>query len=108
MFGLGNKSKPAQGKAARDTGDQGKAGQGEPAAAMPGAPGIVAAMPRGPMNGLMQDWKLTVNKVIEHAHQNHGSREIITRTVEGPIVRLTYSDLYWRARQCSNALLADG
>jgi fatty-acyl-CoA synthase len=65
-------------------------------------------IPRGPMNGLMQDWKLTVDKVIEHAHFNHGSREIVTRSVEGPIVRSTYSDLYWRARQCSNALLADG
>ena len=93
VFGLG-KSKPAQAA---------KSGQ-----AKPGAPGIVSAMPRGPMSGLMQDWKLTVNKVIEHAHQNHGTREIVTRTVEGPIVRSTFTDLYWRARQCSNALLADG
>ncbi len=60
------------------------------------------------MNGLMQDWKLTVDKVIEHAHLNHGLREIVTRSVEGPIVRSTYSDLYFRSRKCSNALLADG
>jgi acyl-CoA synthetase (AMP-forming)/AMP-acid ligase II len=93
----------------------GKGKQQAPAAkAPPAAPGVATAMPRtstvprGPMNGLMQDWKLTVDKVIEHAHLNHGSREIVTRTVEGPIVRSTYSDLYWRARQCSNALLADG
>src|SRR5262245_50224889 len=97
----------------------GKSKQPEKAAAPakappPAAPGVATAMPRtntiprGPMNGLMQDWKLTVDKVIEHAHFNHGSREIVTRTVEGPIVRSTYSDLYWRARQCSNALLADG
>ncbi len=82
------------------------------AAKPPVAPGVASAMPgaipRGPMNGLMQDWKLTVDKVIEHAHFNHGGREIVTRTVEGPILRSTYSDLYWRARQCSNALLADG
>jgi acyl-CoA synthetase (AMP-forming)/AMP-acid ligase II len=81
--------------------------------AKPVAPGVASAMPastikRGPMNGLMQDWPLTVDKVIEHAFQNHGHREIVTRTVEGPIVRSTYADLYWRARQCSNALLADG
>jgi fatty-acyl-CoA synthase len=56
----------------------------------------------------MQDWKLTVNKVIEHAHLNHGMREVVTRSVEGPIVRSNYSELYWRARKCSNALLADG
>jgi fatty-acyl-CoA synthase len=80
----------------------------------PVAPGVASAMPaastikRGPMDGMMQDWKLTVDKVIDHAFQNHGQREIVTRTVEGPIVRSTYADLYYRARQCSNALLADG
>jgi hypothetical protein len=63
-------------------------------AAKPVAPGAAAAMPastikRGPMNGLMQDWKLTVDKVIEHAYLNHGNQEIVTRTVEGPIVRST-------------------
>ncbi len=83
------------------------------APAKPVAPGVASAVPaakiaRGPMNGLMQDWKLTVDKVIEHAHLNHGSREIVTRSVEGPIVRSNYSDLYFRARKCSNALLADG
>ena len=85
----------------------------EAAPAKPVAPGVASAVPastikRGPMNGLMQDWPLTVDKVIEHAFHNHGHREIVTRTVEGPIVRSTYADLYWRARQCSNALLADG
>ncbi|RYG27300.1 MAG: long-chain fatty acid--CoA ligase, partial [Burkholderiales bacterium] len=60
------------------------------------------------MLGQMQDWKLTVDKVLEHAHFNHGNREIVTRSVEGPIVRSTYSDMYYRARKCSNALLADG
>ncbi len=81
-------------------------------AAPAAAPGVASAMPspiaRGPMQGLMQDWKLTVDKVIDHAFQNHGQREIVTRTVEGPIVRSTYADLYWRSRKVSNALLADG
>ena len=93
----------------------GKSKQQAPAAKMPpAAPGVATAMPRtstierGPMSGLMQDWKLTVDKILEHAHLNHGHQEIVTRTVEGPIVRSTYSDLYWRSRQCSNALLADG
>ncbi|HPI50186.1 MAG TPA: long-chain-fatty-acid--CoA ligase [Hyphomonadaceae bacterium] len=85
------------------------------AAAKPVAPGVASAAPaaassiqRGWMPGQMQDWKFTVNKVIEHAHINHGSREVVTRSVEGPIVRSNYSELYWRARKCSNALLADG
>jgi len=89
-------------------------GDKKPAAApaAPVAPGVASAMPapikRGPMNGLMQEWPLTVDKVIEHAFQNHGQREIVTRTVEGPIVRSTYADLYYRSRKVSNALLADG
>ncbi len=92
----------------------GKGKQAPAAKAPPAAPGVATAMPAagtikcGPMNGLMQDWKLTVDKILEHAHLNHGQQEIVTRTVEGPIVRSTYSDLYWRSRQCSNALLADG
>jgi len=61
-----------------------------------------------PMMGLMQNWQLTVDRVLTHAHINHGGVEIVTRSVEGPIHRCTYSDIYWRARQCSNALLADG
>ena len=106
MFGMGKK-KPEPAKAS--------APAAKPAAAAaPVAPGVATAMPgastikRGPMNGMMQDWKLTVDKVIEHAYLNHGQQEIVTRTVEGPIVRSTYTDLYHRARQCSNALLADG
>ncbi len=85
-----------------------------PVTPAPVAPGVATAMPaassipRGPMKGLMQGWKLTVDKVLTHAHENHGHQEIVTRTVEGPIVRSTYSDLYWRSRQLSNALLGDG
>ncbi len=68
----------------------------------------VESIKRGLILGQMQGWQLTVDKILDHAHQNHGHQEIVTRTVEGPIVRSTYSDLYWRARQFSNALLADG
>jgi fatty-acyl-CoA synthase len=99
MFGMG-----------KNKGDKKQADA--PKAAPPAAPGVASAMPstikRGPMDGLMQDWKLTVDKVIDHAFQNHGQREIVTRTVEGPIVRSTYADLYYRSRKVSNALLADG
>jgi fatty-acyl-CoA synthase len=73
------------------------------------APQAVSSAPAPAfLEGLMQEWPLTVDKIIEYAHVNHGSRRIVTRSVEGPIVRQTYSDIYWRARQCSNALLADG
>jgi fatty-acyl-CoA synthase len=60
------------------------------------------------MQGLMQHWPLTVNRILEHAKIHHGTREVVTRTVEGPIVRQTYADVYDRAKQVSAALAADG
>lgn len=60
------------------------------------------------MKGLMQDWQLTVDKVLDHAARNHGDREIVTRNVEGDIVRTTYAELRERAKQVSSALLDEG
>ncbi|NBC20343.1 MAG: long-chain-fatty-acid--CoA ligase [Alphaproteobacteria bacterium] len=57
------------------------------------------------MQGIMQDWQLTVDKILDHAAENHGRREIVTRSVEGPIVRTSYSELHSRAKQVSAALL---
>ena len=37
------------------------------------------------MLGLMQDWPLLVHKIIDHAALYHGDREVVTRSVEGPI-----------------------
>ncbi|MDE2014358.1 MAG: long-chain-fatty-acid--CoA ligase [Alphaproteobacteria bacterium] len=56
------------------------------------------------MLGLMQDWPLLVHKLIDHAALNHGSREIVTRSVEGPIVRATYGQIAARARRVAAAL----
>jgi fatty-acyl-CoA synthase len=56
------------------------------------------------MQGIMQDWPLTVNKILEHANVQHGTREIITRRVEGHIVRTTYADLFNASKQVSSAL----
>ena len=44
------------------------------------------------MLGLMQDWPLTVDKILDHAAEWHGQREVVTRSLEGPIVRTTYAD----------------
>ncbi len=56
------------------------------------------------MLGLMQDWPLTVDKILDHARNWHPSREVVTRSVEGPIVRTTYADIHRRAKQVSNVL----
>jgi fatty-acyl-CoA synthase len=56
------------------------------------------------MHGLMQDWPLTVDKILDHAKNWHGDREIVSRSVEGPIVRTTYAEVHGRAKKLSNAL----
>jgi len=56
------------------------------------------------MLGLMQNWPLTVDKILDHAKAWHGDREVVTRSVEGPIVRTTYAEVHARAKRLSNAL----
>ena len=60
------------------------------------------------MLGLMQDWPLTLDKILDHAKAWHGDSEIVTRSVEGPIVRTTYAEAHSRAKRLSNALRALG
>jgi acyl-CoA synthetase (AMP-forming)/AMP-acid ligase II len=55
------------------------------------------------MKGLMQDWPLLVHQVLDHAARWHGGREIVTRSVEGPIHRYTYADLDRRSRILASA-----
>src|SRR6201996_886663 len=56
------------------------------------------------MHGLMQDWPLTVDKILDHAKNWHPDREVVSRSVEGPIVRTTYGEVHSRAKKLSNAL----
>ena len=60
------------------------------------------------MLGLMQDWPLTVDRILDHAARRHGGREIVTRSIEGPIVRTTYAQVHARAKQLSHALVEAG
>ncbi len=60
------------------------------------------------MLGLMQDWQLTVDKVLDHANTSFPRREVVTRSVEGPISRTTYGNIYRRAKQVTNALRERG
>jgi fatty-acyl-CoA synthase len=56
------------------------------------------------MLGLMQNWPLTVDRILDHAANWHGEREVVSRSVEGPIVRTTYGEIRTRAKKLSNAL----
>lgn len=56
------------------------------------------------MQGIMQDWPLTVNKILEHAKLINPTREIVTRRVGGEIVRTNYGQLFDMSKQVSTAL----
>ncbi len=60
------------------------------------------------MLGMMQDWPLLCHKILDYAAAQHGGREIVSRSVEGPILRTTYADIHARAKKASQALEADG
>ena len=56
------------------------------------------------LRGLMMDNPLLISSLLEHAAQNHSDTEIVSRTVEGPIHRYTYSAAQKRAKQLAQAL----
>ncbi|MBL8773257.1 MAG: long-chain fatty acid--CoA ligase [Phenylobacterium sp.] len=60
------------------------------------------------MLALMMDRPLTLPSILEHAALYHGDREVVTRTVEGPIHRYGYRDALARAKRMAKALLALG
>jgi len=60
------------------------------------------------MLGLMQDYQLTVQTILDHAALNHGEREMVTRSIEGPIRRYTHRDLRIRSLQVAKALQKEG
>jgi fatty-acyl-CoA synthase len=62
----------------------------------------------GATQGAMQDWAMTLDKILDHAKNLHSNREIVTRSIEGPIVRTTYAALHARAKRVSRALADRG
>jgi fatty-acyl-CoA synthase len=60
------------------------------------------------MLGLMQDWPLLCHRIIEHAAKYHGSQEVVTRSVEGPIHRTNYRQVHARALKISQMLDREG
>jgi len=60
------------------------------------------------MLGLMQDYPLLAQTILDHAALNHADREMVTRSIEGPIRRRSYRDLKIRALRVAKALQKDG
>jgi fatty-acyl-CoA synthase len=60
------------------------------------------------MLGLMQDWPLLCHKIIDHAAIQHGEREVVSRSIEGPIHRTNYREIRARSLKVAQALQRDG
>jgi fatty-acyl-CoA synthase len=56
------------------------------------------------MLGQMMNQPLLISQQIEFAARFHASAEVVTRTVEGPILRTTWGEVARRARKLANAL----
>ncbi len=60
------------------------------------------------MRGLMQDWPLLCHRILDHAATLHPDRPVVSRLVEGPIHRTTYSEIHKRALKVAQRLERDG
>ncbi len=60
------------------------------------------------MKGLMQDWPLTCNRIIDHAAIQYPNRKVISRSIEGPIVETTYKEIRARSLKVAQRLVKDG
>jgi len=56
------------------------------------------------MLGAMQDWELRVTGLIDHAAQQHGKREIVTRYADGSEVRTDWAGIRRDALKMTQAL----
>ena len=60
------------------------------------------------MLGKMMDMPLTITSLIQHAARFHGDTEIVSRSIEGPIHRYTYSGAYQRIQKLAKAFIELG
>ncbi|GAB5506250.1 MAG: fatty-acid--CoA ligase [Rhizobiaceae bacterium] len=60
------------------------------------------------MLGLMQQWPLLCHKILDYAAIQHGGREVVTRSIEGPITRTTYGGIRARSLKVAQKLARDG
>jgi len=60
------------------------------------------------MLGLMQDWPLTVDRIIDHAARWHGDAAVVGRAWDGSIERSSYAQVRANAARLSGALARRG
>lgn len=55
-------------------------------------------------DGAMQDYALTLNRMLDHAAKWHPKKDVVTRRSDGDLVRTGYADLRERARRITSIL----
>jgi len=60
------------------------------------------------MQGLMMDYPLTIDRILEHANRLYSRKHIITKLPDGSFHRYTYADLYKRVKKLANVLVKLG
>ncbi|MFT7584737.1 MAG: acyl-CoA synthetase (AMP-forming)/AMP-acid ligase II [Cellvibrionaceae bacterium] len=56
------------------------------------------------LEGLMMDYQLTLDKIIEHASRLHPNKKVISKLPDGSFHELTYGAMHKRIRRLSSAL----
>ncbi len=60
------------------------------------------------MQGLMMDYQLTLDRILEHANRLFGHKRIMTKQPDGTLHEYTYSAFYRRVKRLANVLEALG
>lgn len=56
------------------------------------------------MQGLMMNWQLTLDKIIEHANRLYPHKRVTTMQPDGSLHRYTYGEMYGRVKRLAKAL----
>lgn len=56
------------------------------------------------MQGLMMDYPLTIDRILEHANRMYPRKQISTKLPDGSMHRYTYAYLYGRVKRLANVL----
>lgn len=60
------------------------------------------------MQGLMMDYQLTLDRILEHANRMYPNKNIITKLPDGSLHRYTYENFYKRVKRVANVLKSLG
>src|SRR5689334_24522900 len=60
------------------------------------------------MQGLMMDYPLTLDRIIEHANHMFPRKGITTKLPDGSFHRYSYTDFYKRVKRLGNVLVSLG